>query len=145
MLLKYMHSICAQHGTNLSESIVPLDVTLSHLKITQLKYRTMVDFLSPFTHMVVASDMHYNELKLLVLRVLSDRGLADSSAVAAALGAAGVELDLHAIRMALMRYYKQGLLQRERRLGVYAYALSERGVRRLEWLESTAQKRGGTE
>jgi len=89
--------------------------------------------------------MHYNELKLLVLRILSDRGFMDSSAVAAALGAANVELDVHAIRMALMRYYKQGLLRRERRSGLYAYGLSERGIRRLEWLKSTVQKTGNAE
>ena len=85
--------------------------------------------------------MHYNQLKLLVLRVLSEKGATDSSAVAAALGATGVKLDMHAIRMALMRYYKQGLLWRKRKLGMYTYELSERGVQRLAWLESTIQER----
>ena len=84
--------------------------------------------------------MDYNQLKLVVLRTLSERGSTDSSAVSAALTAAGVNLDMHAIRMALMRYYKQGLLWRERKLGVYTYGLSERGIRRLAWLESTAQE-----
>jgi len=82
--------------------------------------------------------MHYNQLKLRVLRILSS-GTTDSSAVAAALSDSGVQLDMHAIRMALMRYYKQGLLRRERKLGVYSYELSERGVRRLAWLESIQQ------
>lgn len=90
-------------------------------------------------------DMHqrtvdYNQLKLLVLRILSESGSRDSSAVAAALSTAGVNLDLHAIRMALMRYYRQGLLWRERKLGVYTYGLSERGIGRLAWLESTVQE-----
>lgn len=84
--------------------------------------------------------MDYNQLKLRVLRILSERGSTDSSAVAAALAAAGVNSDMHAIRMALMRYYKQGLLWRERKLGLYTYGLSERGIRRLAWLESTAQE-----
>ena len=85
--------------------------------------------------------MDYNQLKVRILRLLSERGSSDSSAVAAALGTAGVALDIHAIRMALMRYYKQGLLCRERKLGVYAYGLSERGIRRLAWLDSTVQER----
>lgn len=85
--------------------------------------------------------MDYNQLKLLVLRALSERGATDSSAVAAALSASGVRLDMHAIRMALMRYYKQGLLKRERRFGLYAYELSERGISRLAWLESSARAR----
>lgn len=84
--------------------------------------------------------MDYNQLKLRVLRILSERGSTDSSAVAAALAAAGVNSDMHAIRMALMRYYKQGLLWRERKSGLYTYGLSERGIRRLAWLESTAQE-----
>ena len=87
--------------------------------------------------------MDYNQLKLSVLRILSEGGSTDSSGVAAALAAAGVNLDMHAIRMAPMRYYKQGLLSRERKLGVYAYGLSERGVRRLAWLESTVRDNGG--
>jgi len=94
-------------------------------------------FICSSMHLVLG--MHYNELKLLVLKTLSDQGLKDSSAVAAELKAAGVELDMHAIRMALMRYYKQGLLGRERKSGVYVYGLSERGVRRLEWLESVSR------
>jgi DNA-binding transcriptional regulator PaaX len=83
--------------------------------------------------------MNYNQLKLLVLRILSESPSTDSSGLAAALTAAGVNLDMHAIRMALMRYYRQGLLSRERKLGVYAYGLSERGVHRLAWLESTVR------
>jgi len=84
--------------------------------------------------------MDYNELKLVVLKILSEKGSTDSSAVSDALAAGGVNLDMHAIRMALMRYYKQGLLWRERKLGVYTYGLSERGINRLAWLESTAQE-----
>ena len=83
--------------------------------------------------------MHYNELKRLILKTLSDQGLKDSSAVASELEALGVKLDMHAIRMALMRYYKQGLLGRERTSGKYVYRLSERGVRRLVWLESESK------
>jgi DNA-binding transcriptional regulator PaaX len=44
--------------------------------------------------------------------------------------------------MALMRYYKQGLLKRERQGGVFTYALSERGAQRLRWLEQQAHTKG---
>lgn len=84
--------------------------------------------------------MDYNQLKRIILRILAARTSTDSSAVADALCAAGVNLDIHAIRMALMRYYRQGLLRRKRKSGVYIYGLSERGVRRLAWLESTVQE-----
>ncbi len=47
----------------------------------------------------------------------------------------GITLDIHALRMALMRYYKQGLLKRERSGGTFTYTISERGVQRLRWLE----------
>jgi DNA-binding transcriptional regulator PaaX len=46
-----------------------------------------------------------------------------------------ITLDIHALRMALMRYYKQGLLKRERSGGTFTYTISERGIQRLRWLE----------
>jgi len=88
--------------------------------------------------------MEYNQLKLGVLRELSMKGAMDSSAIAAALTATGLRLEMHAIRMACMRYYKQGLLTRERKFGLYIYGLSERGVRRLAWLESIAREKRAT-
>ena len=81
--------------------------------------------------------MDYNELKLHVLRLLSDNRVRDSAAIATGLGAIGVGLEMHAIRMALVRYYKQGLLRRQRQSGLYVYTISERGMKRLEWLESS--------
>ena len=80
--------------------------------------------------------MDYNELKAIILRTLSDGGLMSGDAVGNRLVGVGVRVEIHAVRMALMRYYKQGLLRRERLSGIYSYALSERGVRRLAWLES---------
>ncbi len=44
--------------------------------------------------------------------------------------------EIHAVRMALVRYYKQGLLNREKRAGTFTYSISDRGQRRLQWLES---------
>jgi DNA-binding transcriptional regulator PaaX len=46
-----------------------------------------------------------------------------------------IVIDIHAVRMALMRYYKQGLLKRERFGGTFTYSISERGMKRLSWLE----------
>ncbi len=46
-----------------------------------------------------------------------------------------VVIDIHALRMALMRYYKQGLLKRKRSGGTYTYSISEKGMNRLTWLE----------
>lgn len=80
--------------------------------------------------------LHYNELKEMVLRALSPVPM-DSLMLFEELTRQGVDrFEIHAVRMALVRYYKQGLLTRERKLGVFSYGLSERGRRRLEWLES---------
>ena len=76
----------------------------------------------------------------MILRVLSI-GPKSSLSVVEELGRYRVEpLDVHAVRMALVRYYKQGLLNRERRSGMFVYSISERGLRRLEWLESLETK-----
>ncbi len=39
-----------------------------------------------------------------------------------------------AVEMALLRYWRQGLLARSRRGGRFYYKLTERGVSRREWL-----------
>ncbi len=81
--------------------------------------------------------MDYNELKLLILQILYKVGTTDSNSLARELFQSNlVRMDIHALRMALMRYHKQGLLKRERRGGAFAYTLSERGIKRLRWLES---------
>ena len=80
--------------------------------------------------------MDYNQLKLLLLKAVFEIGPSDSSAIQMELKRRTIMLDVHALRMALMRYYKQGLLKRERQGGVFIYSLSERGVQRLRWLES---------
>jgi len=45
------------------------------------------------------------------------------------------DASIRAIQMALMRYWRQGLLHRERRGGRYVYMLSHKGGRRLLWLK----------
>ena len=80
--------------------------------------------------------MNYNELKLRILAVFPDNRGLDSTSVARELTSAGVMIDIHALRMALMRYYKLGLLKRERAGGRFTYSLTQRGLDRLRWLES---------
>ena len=61
----------------------------------------------------------------------------DSDAVGKeVLATKGAEMDIHAVQMALMRYFRQGLLKRIRSGGKYRYSLTERGHERLKWLES---------
>ena len=43
-----------------------------------------------------------------------------------------------AVRMALLRYHRYGLLHREWRHGQYQYRLSDRGARRILWLKGLA-------
>ena len=72
-----------------------------------------------------------------VLQILRDEGASDSNNLVKRLvESRKITVDIHALRMALMRYYKQGLLRRERTGGMFRYSLSERGVGRLRWLES---------
>lgn len=84
--------------------------------------------------------MDYNELKRHILGALSAGGSMNSEAVAECLLQVGLRVEMHAIRMALMRYYRQGLLTRRRVEGLFLYSLSERGMRRLGWLESAKSR-----
>ena len=85
--------------------------------------------------------LDYNALKLRILRLLSKTGPTDSGSLASTIAESKeIRLDIHALRMALMRYHKQGLLKRERTAGTFTYALTERGIQRLRWLEQQAAK-----
>lgn len=85
--------------------------------------------------------LDYNVLKLRILRLLSKTGPVDSGSLASTIGETKeTAMDIHALRMALMRYYKQGLLKRERAGGMFTYALTERGIQRLRWLEEQTLK-----
>jgi DNA-binding transcriptional regulator PaaX len=50
----------------------------------------------------------------------------------------GIDLSYRAVEMALLRYWRQGLLKRERKGRRFTYVLSPRGVARRNWLESQA-------
>ena len=75
--------------------------------------------------------MKYNERKYLVLDAVDDLGEATAYEV---WEEQEDDVSLSAIQMALLRYHKQGLLNRWGYPKVYS--LSERGEERLEWLES---------
>jgi DNA-binding transcriptional regulator PaaX len=76
--------------------------------------------------------LDYNQLKLIILQTIAKAPM-DSNTLVAKLGPG--KFDLHALRMALMRYYRLGLLKREKSGGAYVYTLSERGLQRLRWLQ----------
>ena len=76
-----------------------------------------------------------------MLRVVANNGALDSDSLLQTINSAGkVQFEIHAVRMALMRYYRQGLLKRVRSGGQFTYSLTDRGTRRLEWLEKQAGK-----
>jgi len=84
------------------------------------------------------SVMDYNQLKLKVLELFNQPVEYESSQVLALVVSKneGRHSD-KAIEMALLRYWRQGLLRRERRGGRFYYSLSERGEARRTWLRST--------
>lgn len=83
--------------------------------------------------------LKYNELKTAVLHVLTTEGWCDSKRIIErAQSELGLSVTSRAIRMALLRYHRYGLLHREWRRGEYAYRLSDRGARRLVWLRGLA-------
>ena len=80
--------------------------------------------------------LDYNELKRVLLRTLADHGPMNSTVLTQTLLASRAsKFEIHAVRMALVRYYRQGLLKRIRSAGEFTYSLTDRGIRRLQWLE----------
>jgi DNA-binding transcriptional regulator PaaX len=81
--------------------------------------------------------MDYNQLKLKILELFNKSVEYESSQVLALVSKKGARHNDKAIEMALLRYWRQGLLRRERRGGRFYYSLSERGEARRTWLRST--------
>lgn len=79
--------------------------------------------------------LRYNELKGAVLRILSGCGEETSLGLLERLRGEGIEISEKALQMAILRYYRQGLLSRRRRQGLYRYSITDKGRRRLEWLK----------
>jgi len=79
--------------------------------------------------------MHYNELKIRVLSLFKPAQELDSLKIRQLLATEEtLKLTDKAVEMALMRYWRQGLLSRTRKSGMFHYSLTERGFARKEWL-----------
>jgi DNA-binding transcriptional regulator PaaX len=79
--------------------------------------------------------MHYNELKIRVLSLFESEQEFDSLKIRELLATEKtLKLTDKAVEMALMRYWRQGLLSRTRKSGMFHYSLTERGLARKEWL-----------
>lgn len=82
--------------------------------------------------------MDYNQLKVRVLSIFGASSEYTSTEVRKILAEQGVkEHGEKALEMALLRYWRQGLLSRTRKAGRYYYMLTERGTARRNWLLKT--------
>jgi len=80
--------------------------------------------------------LRYNQLKAVVLQILTTDGWCDSNRIIERVQSeVGLSASPRGIRMALLRYHRYGLLHREWRRGEYVYRLSDRGAGRLLWLK----------
>ncbi len=79
--------------------------------------------------------MDYNQLKLRILEFFRQTEEYESSQILKlVISATDSEHHDKAIEMALLRYWRQGLLKRVRRRGRFYYTLTERGTARRDWL-----------
>jgi DNA-binding transcriptional regulator PaaX len=79
--------------------------------------------------------LDYNQLKIRVLELFEADGELDSAQVLRLLAKEkGASNRDKAVEMALLRYWRQGLLARARKGGRFYYKLTGRGVSRREWL-----------
>jgi hypothetical protein len=79
--------------------------------------------------------MNYNELKIRILSLFESKEEFDSLKIRELLAREKtLKLTDKAVEMALMRYWRQGLLNRTRRSRMFQYSLTERGLARKEWL-----------
>ncbi len=75
-----------------------------------------------------------NQLKVKVLALLEKTPLTSHQVCEKLEKIDGLSLTHRAVEMALMRYWRQGLLKRERIGRRFSYVLTERGRARREWL-----------
>jgi len=81
-----------------------------------------------------APSMDYNALKIRVLSLFDASSELDSQRVRNLLSGMKIELSDKAVEMALLRYFRQGLLSRTRRSGRFQYGMTEKGLARRIWL-----------
>ena len=77
--------------------------------------------------------MRYNELKITILGIFKKNRGMNSQKLLDHLNK-DLTMDPKALQMALLRYYRQGLLNRKKEGKLYYYKISERGKKRLNWL-----------
>ncbi len=84
--------------------------------------------------------MDYNQLKLRILELFKHSEEYESSQILKlVVSATGSEHRDKAIEMAMLRYWRQGLLKRVRRRGRFYYTLTERGMARRDWLRKVME------
>jgi hypothetical protein len=130
----------SQEETSTYDQRHALDVTRHHFTFTQ-SYARSATILIRKPHIpcpkyaLLRTGMKYNELKSTILNLLTTEGWCDSNRIIErARSESGLAASSRAVRMALLRYHRHGLLHREWRRGEYVYKLSDRGARRLVWL-----------
>jgi len=85
--------------------------------------------------------MRRNELKAKILRLL-ESGSATPMEVQRGFSSQGLKIRIGSVRMALLRYYRWGLVVRKpahRRKKGFVYSISNRGKSRLDWLMKTTR------
>jgi len=88
-----------------------------------------------------AGTMDYNQLKVRILSLMDPAKELDSVQIGEKLASDGLRgHGGKALEMALLRYWRQGLLSRTRRGRRYYYRLTERGKARREWLLKSLNK-----
>jgi predicted transcriptional regulator len=85
----------------------------------------------------VHEKMDYNQLKMRVLELFKGPAELASEDLRRMLHDTQVEVSDKAMKMALMRYTRQGLLARSKKKGHYCYSLTEKGSARRDWLSNT--------
>ena len=88
-----------------------------------------------------AGTMDYNQLKVRILSLIDPTKELDSVQIREKLASDGLQgHGEKALEMALLRYWRQGLLARTRRGRRFYYQLTERGKARKEWLLRTLNR-----
>ena len=81
--------------------------------------------------------MDYNHLKIRVLTLFEGSQELSSNEIRTLLLESKIDLADKAVKMAVMRYTRQGLLGRSKKAGVFHYRLTEKGQARRDWLNKT--------
>ena len=88
-----------------------------------------------------AGTMDYNQLKVRILSLMDPAKELDSVQIGEKLVSDGLRgHGEKALEMALLRYWRQGILSRTRRGRRFYYQLTERGKARREWLLRSLNK-----